>query len=448
MNKTVKSIITKTPLALLFAVGLAACGSPANQTQAPAAQATIPAVQTPAPAATVATVETPAPTQLSTMVNDTLGVIYDASTNEFIWPTATTDWSAANIDHHMPYEEIVRLAMLEGEVNWVTSGSRGPDAAAEFMELYPGITVNIINMGSTDAMERFPREHAAGIFEMDVIRMADSEGVIYNEFKSRGLFHSYFPYDIVPHISDPSFLLAGMPSYTVLNLVYYNYTLFPEGTPISSWWDLTRPEWYGLVIAQDPLTNPRYLSALTTFVRYADEFAADYERVFGQPIELHPNSPTAAHEWMRRFFGNNVIIDNSGSSMNRTIGRDDQTEAFLGWGSSSGIRRNVDEGLHLAFAQLSPRISQPNTNFVYIFDQAPNPHAAKLLSRFLLGGQGDSLGIGNADRNLEGSWVVRNDIPDHPNQPGAIAEMNLFVHDGEFVYQNSPAVLDFLLTVR
>jgi ABC-type Fe3+ transport system substrate-binding protein len=87
-------------------------------------------------------------------------------------------------------------------------------------------------------------------------------------------------------------------------------------------------------------------------------------------------------------------------------------------------------------------------NYVYIFDQAPNPHAAKLLSRFLLGGQGDSLGIGNADRNLEGSWLVRRDIPDHPNQPANLSDLQLFVHDGEFVYRNSPEVLDFLLTVR
>jgi hypothetical protein len=71
-----------------------------------------------------------------------------------------------------------------------------------------------------------------------------------------------------------------------------------------------------------------------------------------------------------------------------------------------------------------------------------------LLARYLLGGQGETLGIGNADRNLEGSWLVRKDIPMHPNAPAALSDLELFVHDGEFVYSNSPSVLDFLLTIR
>ena len=447
MKRFKSKAIAITALALASAMALAACSS----TNEP--QTTIPTTNN--QPNTDRTATNPAGPGDDTVledgtviVNNTMGVLFIEETGEFLWPNPTNDWAAANIDHHIPYEELVRRAIAEGEVNWVTSGSRGPEAAAEFMALYPGITVNIINMGTSDALTRFPIEHAAGMFNMDVMRSADAEGIIYNEFKARGLMHSYFPYDIVPLIQDPAFLLAGMPSYVVLNLLYYNYTLFPDGPPITSWWDLTRPEWYGLVIMQDWLTEIRYISAITTFVKYADLFAEDYERVFGRPIELHHHSPTAAHEWMRRVLANNPIIDNSGSSMNRTIGRADQTVGFIGWGSSSGIRRNTDEGLHNAFAPTTPKLSQPNMNYVYIFDQAPNPHAAKLLARFLLGGQGESLGIGNADRNLEGSWVVRTDIPDHPNQAGLLSDMDLFVHDGEFVYRNSPEVLDFLLTIR
>jgi len=449
--KKCKKVMTAVVLVMLAAAMFTAC-STEEPTQPAAAVATQPPATTAAtgtPAGTtVAETTTPETGVISTMVNNTLGVLFDEETGEFIMPNPTNEWAAANIDHFMSYEELVRRALEEGVVNWVTSGSRGPDAAAEFMALYPGITVNIINMGTSDALSRFPIEHAAGMFNLDLMRSADAEGIIYNEFKARGLMHSYFPYDILPVIYDPSFLLAGMPSYVVLNLIYYNYTFFPEGPPITSWWCLTLPEWYGRIIAQDPLTEVRYTSAITTFVKYADLFAEEYERIFGQPIVLHPQSPTAAHEWMRRFFANNIIIDNSGSSMNRTVGRSDQTEIFLGWGSSSGIRRNTDEGLHLANAMLTPRVSQPNMNYVYIFDQAPNPHAAKLLARFLLGGQGETLGIGNADRNLEGSWLVRTDIPAHPGQPAPLSEFNLFVHDGEFVYRNSPEVLDFLLTIR
>jgi len=447
MKRFVSKVVAIMAVSILTAVMFAACNSESYEPQAitqPAGNPPSEAATQPPSGSSDASEHEAEPT----IVNDTLGVLFDAETGEFVMPNPSNDWAAANIDHFISYEELVRRALEEGEVNWVTSGSRGPEAAAEFMELYPGITVNIINMGTSDTLTRFPIEHAAGMFNLDIMRSADAEGIIYNEFKARGLMHSYFPYDILPYIYDPAFLMAGMPSYVVLNLIYYNYTFFPEGPPITSWWDLTLPEWYGRIIAQDPLTEVRYTSAITTFVKYADLFAEEYERIFGHPIELHPLSPTAAHEWMRRFFGNNIIIDNSGSSMNRTVGRSDQTEIFLGWGSSSGIRRNVDEGLHLANAMLTPRVSQPNMNYVYIFDQAPNPNAAKLLARFLLGGQGESLGIGNADRNLEGSWLVRTDIPANPNQPAPLSEFQLFVHDGEFVYRNSPEVLDFLLTIR
>ena len=380
--------------------------------------------------------------------NPNLGVVFIPETGQFIMPGPSNQWAANYIDHYIPYEELVRRAMEEGAVNWATSGSRGPEAAAEFEALYPGISVNILNIGSGDVLERFPREHAAGIREIDVIRMADSEGVIYREFLANGLFHNYFPYDIVPHVYDPSFLRTGMPSYVSLNIIYYNYTMFPEGSPISSWWDLTLPEWYGRIIAQNPIVNPRYLSQFTTFLLYADEFAAEYERIFGRPIELSPNAPTAAHEWAIRFFANDPIWDSSGSSMNRTIGSPSQTQVFLGWGSSSGIRRNYEEGLHLAFANMTPALSQPNMNYVFIADGAPNPHAAMLLARYLVGGQGETLGLGTVDRNLEGSWLTRRDIPRHPNAPAALDELTLFVHDGEFVYYNSPAMFDFLITLQ
>ena len=380
--------------------------------------------------------------------NHNLGVVFIPETGEFILPGPTNDWAAQYISHYIPYEELVRRAMEEGEVNWAASGSRAPGDAASFEALYPGITVNIHNIGTVEMLERFPREHAAGIRALDVIRMNDYEGVVYREFLAESLFHNYFPYDIVPHVYDPVFLTTGMPSHVTYNVIFYNYLQFPYEPPITSWWDLTKPQWESRIIAPNPITNPRYLAIFTTFVMYADEFATEYERVFGEPITLSPNAPTAAHEWAIRFFANDPIWSTSDAESNRTVGSADQDEIFLGWASSSGIRRNSEEGLHLAFGSMTPALAPPGMGMAFIMDEAPNPHAAMLLARFLVGGQGETLGIGTIDRNLEGSWLTRRDIERHPLAPAALDELLAFTHNAQFIYDNSPAVFDFLLTLQ
>ncbi|MCL2227039.1 MAG: extracellular solute-binding protein [Oscillospiraceae bacterium] len=354
-------------------------------------------------------------------------------------------WAERYIDNYLPFEVILERALQEGSVLWYSSSSRAPAVARSFMEQYPGIDVQIFHINTEAILERFPREHAAGIRNVDIIVMSDSEGVVYKEFVQRGLLHNYFPYDIVPHIYDPSFMDYSMPMYITLNVWFYNPTLFPDGSPISSWWDVTLPEWNGRVLAHHPLHSPRYLAQLVTLVRYADEMAADYERVFGRPIQLHPGSPTAGHEFIRRFLANNPIFITSSSEVHRTVGAHDQTTAFIGMGSSSGLRRIETEGLNLAIGDLTPALSAPDMDSVYIVNEAPNPHAAKLFARWLLG-EADGQGLGIEPFNVAGSWPTRRDIPIHPINP-PLSELTLFRHDGEFIYYNIFSVVDFILAL-
>ncbi len=85
-------------------------------------------------------------------------------------------------------------------------------------------------------------------------------------------------------------------------------------------------------------------------------------------------------------------------------------------------------------------------NFVAVVNEAPHPNGAKLLIRYLLGGE-DGNGNGIKPFNTIGGWPVRPETtPAEGNIP--LEDMKLWMINYDFVYKNLQDVQDYWYQFR
>ncbi|MDR2478093.1 MAG: extracellular solute-binding protein [Treponema sp.] len=366
-----------------------------------------------------------------------------------------SEWAKANKidDGSQTAAELYELAKKEREVTIYSISSRITNIKQSFEQQYPGVTVNAYDISSNELYEKITREYAAGVYTADVIHIKDEDGQIYVEMVTPGKFNLYYPSDITAHIPESSRRYA-MPLYVELAQWFYNYELFDK-PPVSSWWDLTRPEWKGRLVLQDPLSANTYLINFAAFVQNADIFEKDYERVFGQKLQISPElknlvpggEPTAAHELIKRLFDNDIIYESSSDNVCIAVGTPGQKgPGLLGWAASSKLRKNASDGWVLAPIDITPGTSLHNQNNLYIVDKAPHPSAAKLLVRWMLG-EADGKGAGFNPFNTLGGWSVRDDVtPAKGNPP--LDEIKTVEGDPGYLYAATPDIKDFWIALQ
>ncbi|MGE5550120.1 MAG: ABC transporter substrate-binding protein [Bacteroidota bacterium] len=243
----------------------------------------------------------------------------------------------------------IEAAKAEGKVVVYSYSSRIADVKQSFEAAYRGITVEASDMKTYDLLEKISREYAAGINNADVIFTSDGEGTLINGLLKRKVVTNYTPPDLVGIIPRElrSPLLVLM---TQFNVPFYNTTVF-KAPPIDSWWDLTRPEWKGKVLMQDPLSSAETLGMLIGMVQHAEEMAASYQKEFSQAIQPKKGE-TAAHEFMRRLIANDPVFMSSGSDVVEAVGRSDKQ--IVGLASSPKLRDVINKKLPLTVARRAP----------------------------------------------------------------------------------------------
>ena len=359
---------------------------------------------------------------------------------------AAKEWAVANkIDvGSETKEELYELAKAEGKVVLYSISSRCTKVADSFMAEYPGVVCEAFDISSDELMEKITREYDAGVRNCDVVHCKDLDGSVYMEQVQNNVFHNYYPDDIVATISHKELLTYAMPLYLELNQWFYSSALYDEA-PVDSWWDLTKEEWRGNLIMQDPVGNHNYLAVFTAFLQYADEIEADYEREFGKPIEYTCGQENAAYELIYRFFNNDVIFAASSDEVCESVAGAGVTEKKLGYGASSKVRKNKDNGWTLVPINIRPSTGIPNPNNLYIVDEAPHPNAAKLLVRWMVG-EADGKGKGFDPFNTLGGWSVRDNVTLAEGST-PMNELKVWDFDCMFVYENIPEMEDFILAL-
>ena len=338
-------------------------------------------------------------------------------------------------------ENLRARAEDEGKVVLYGFSSRIFNVKDSFEAEYPGIVVEAYDMSSFELLEKLEREHAAGIRNADVIFVSDSEGTLRNSLLPLGVVENYVPEhlaDVIPQDQQDPLLI----NFIQMNVPYYNPDTFSE-PPITSWWDLTLPEWKGKVIMNDPLRSAETLGMLITMVQRSDEMAAAYEARFGETLAIRPGE-TAGHEFIRRLVANDPVFMTSGGDVVSAISASDQP--LIGLASSPKLRDVQTKGLSLAVTwDITPAVSVTTNAYLALVAEAPHPNAARLLINWMMGDTEG--GQGYAPFHVQGSWSSRTDVPAPPNTP-AFSSLTYWNDDPQYIWENGLQIRDFWLSVN
>ncbi|NLO83887.1 MAG: extracellular solute-binding protein [Clostridiales bacterium] len=349
-----------------------------------------------------------------------------------------------NLDESMEDLYAASLANEGGTVVVYTISSRTAKIAAAFMEEYPGMNVEVYDISSGTLKEKFLTEYEAGIRTVDIVHSKEQVGEYTFEVFGEDLLHNYQPASIFGNV-DPSYL-ALTPLMLELNLWFYNTEVYDE-SPISSWWDLTTEEWRGRVVFQDAASNDAYCAPLTAMVQHADEMAADYEAVFGTPIVLDNDEPTAAHAFIKRFLANDPIMAKGSDEVIEMVGAAGQENPPVGYSSSVKLRGQSD-GFLINYGPEKMGVANgiPALNFLGIANEAQHPSGAKLFIKYWMGGE-DGKGAGYDPLVSLGSWSVR---PESNSAEGNIllSDIPLWDIDFNYIYENIEDIRDYWIVHR
>ncbi len=347
-----------------------------------------------------------------------------------------------NLDESM--EELYEKAKAEGKLVIYTISSRTQKVANAFMETYPGVAVEVYDISSGTLKEKFITEYDSGIRTVDILHSKEQVGEYTFEIFGEGWLHNYLPDSIFGSV--PDFYKTLTPLMLELNLWFYNTEMY-DTCPIISWWDLTKEEWRGRVVFQDAVGNDAYCAPLTAMVQHADEMAADYEQVFGEPIVLADDEPNAAYAFIKRFLANSPIMAKGSDEVIELVGTKGQENPPVGYSSSVKLRKK-DEGFAIDYTPTKMQVSNgiPALNFVAIANECAHPNAAKMFIKFWMGGE-DGQGAGYAPLVSLGSWSVR---PENPNAEGnlSLGDIPLWDVDFDYIYQNIETVRDYWIAHR
>lgn len=364
---------------------------------------------------------------------------------------ADAQWAEENgLNKTETVDELYKAALAEGgEVNLYGCTGRDETVGKSFEAAYPGMKVNFYDLGINEMLEKFKREYEAGVYTADVLQLKEQSGSIARDYIAEGLLHNYQPEDVYNGVN-PAWLSV---TPFVIELDWWNYnTEVYQQMPITSWWDLVKPEWQGKFIFLDPTGEPDLIVLFTAMIQHADLMAEDYERVFGEKIALGVDEPTAAHAWINRVAKNGVIIESSNTNIVKSVGGSKgMTNPPIGYGVSSKLRERDQQGYCLGVDPSAFQDKTPTTAISFMIaqvaDKAPHPNAAKLFVRFIAG-EADHSGDGLKPFLTAGSYPVFPgasvegiEMPDFDSIPK-------FDLDLDYYYDNYYDVYDYWISVQ
>lgn len=337
------------------------------------------------------------------------------------------------------WQAIEEAAKKEGTVVVYANSSRVFEYCRTFYNKY-GIKAIPNDMDTNDLLSKLGREQDAGVYNPDVIQVGDI-ATFYNDFLYLGKVYSFIPSNFKSRIYEISKQEPLAIHHYGAKVVFYNTEKYGE-SPIDSWWDLTREEWHGKLVLKDPLKSATELNFFATSVKYADEMEKSYREEFGEDIVLH-GTENAGYEFIKRLMENGMVMFGAGGDVAKAVGSRGQEDPPLGITSYSKLRTAADSNLHMAPAlNLKPVGGFHSKVVIAIPKFAPNPNAAKLMVRWMMGAEGEDMVAGYKPYHVLGDWSSRTDIPE-PKGQKPIEETGFWMEEGDWLYGNAVKIRDF-----
>lgn len=368
----------------------------------------------------------------------TLG--YYADTGEELFGPVYDEWS------DMTDDELYEMAQDEGgTIEVYATTSKMLNMVEAFMEDYPGLELDVMDLDSDEVLSKAEQEYSSGNVTADVLQTKDVNGAVFYEHYQTGIFTPFYPRDICSHI-DESLLEYSLPLYSSQSFWYYNTAAFPDGQPVDSWWQIIEKNPDGSqkfrLFCKEIGTENAYLSLFASFIVNADQMEADYERIYGEPLEYTYDASSfnfevpennAGVEYMWRFSQMAMTFIDDGDELALAVHNSTADDPALALASAGKITNRDESGYDIAWCiNLTPYTALLNCESLFVASGCDNPAGARLFIRYVMGGA-DGTADGFAPFMKEGNWPVRDDMVNEKN-PAQLDELGAIENDFGAIY--------------
>lgn len=331
------------------------------------------------------------------------------------------------------WDALIAAAQEEGKVTVYATTSRIHPATEAFQEKY-GITVDAHRLSEVELIERVYQEAQSGVDAVDVVLIEDFPSM-KELLIDTGHLENYIPPTAREKI--PSEYHDPLVFAWVNRVIGYNTEAFDED-PFESIWDVTLPEWEGRVMIRDLAITGEHQNAFTELMRRSDELEAEYERRFGEPLEMEEDN--AGLEFLRRLATNDPILMTSDTRISEAVGKRGQDEPPAGFFYVYSKHRDIPrKDLALDFSHnIKPLLGYYYGLYVQLASNPQNPNAARLLADYLLTEDGFSPWADDV-----GIYSMNQDISHHEDDMSwEWWSERLWTYDPQYAAENRGTVLD------
>jgi iron(III) transport system substrate-binding protein len=264
--------------------------------------------------------------------------------------------------------ELIAAAKKEGKVVYYTSVDL---AMAEriskiFESRFPGISVRVERSGAERIFQRIGQENSSRINAVDVVNSSDAAHFIV--WKRNGWLAPYVPEDVAKHFpadhkdADGTFASVRV----TLCPIAYNTTLVKAEEAPKSYADLLEPKWIGKIVKAHPSYSGTILTATYQIAR---DIGWPYFEKLAQQKIMQVQSSTDPPKKLA--LGERAIMADGGEYV------------------ALGLKEKGDPIEIVYPAEGTPLIVGPNA----LFQNAPNPNAARLLQSYMFSPEGQQVMI-------------------------------------------------------
>ena len=334
-------------------------------------------------------------------------------------------------------DELYQMALEEvkdgSEITVYATSSKMMKAEEGFEKTYPGLNLVIMDMDQDEVLDKCVLEAGSGNIFGDVLQAKDVNGEVFFDYYEEGYCSAYYPKDICSLI-DEGLLRYGYPLYASQSFWYYNTAAFPDGQPVTNWWQIIEKDENGnqkyRLFTKEIGSETAYLSLFASFIVNADQMAKAYQDLYGKPLEYTYDGSgfdfavpenNAGVEFMWRFSQMKMTFIGDGDELVLAVHNSTADDPALALASGGKIGNRDESGYNIAWlTNLAPYTGLENCEYLYVVNNCKHPAAARLFIRYITGGADGKSG-GLKPFSKEGNWPVRSDVEGDWN-PVSLAE--------------------------
>jgi iron(III) transport system substrate-binding protein len=341
-----------------------------------------------------------------------------------------------NVDwEHMSMEELYEMAKQEGGVVKIYATTTDAETARKKIARdYPDVNFEFVSCDTNTIKSLLERDYDANKVNADVVLVKDASGEIYNGLVAYDILKIYYPETICKHI-DPDLLQYGLPLYSTFNPWFYSTRDFPDGVPITSWWDIVqgynvdtksykdangKDTQYWTVYTKDikgasyaALWAQLFVDSDLMFAQYKEQYGKDLDITYTDKLQndTFKNLPenNAGVELFWRFTQMQTYEQADGDAVANAVDLS-VNGPTIGLCSASKLDNRDSSGMQIGWVTgLSPYTAQNAASYVYVAGNCDNPAGARLYINYIMGGDDGQSGCYQTFDKL-GHWSVRDDV--------------------------------------